>query len=136
MFLCFLLILLHSPFVHTTGISVRGARWLGDPWPRGASQEPAGRRSIASRLPGRPARAIAPLFCASPSRRWSRRSVSRRSSARIRDQRHRCVDANREQKPKPNDRKLEEIFAAKELVDADMQDFDRKLMKLRLIKNG
>jgi hypothetical protein len=35
-----------------------------------------------------------------------------------------------------NDRKLEEIFAAKELVDAYMQDFDRKLMKLRLIKNG
>ena len=64
-----------------------GARRLGDPRPRGASQEPAGRllsladpsrRSIASRLPGRPARAIAPPFCASPSRRWSRRSVSRR----------------------------------------------------------
>jgi hypothetical protein len=37
---------------------------------------PVKRRSIASRLPGRPARAIAPPFCASPSRRWSRRSGS------------------------------------------------------------
>jgi hypothetical protein len=34
------------------------------------------------------------------------------------------------------DRKLEEIFAAEEIVDAYTQDLDRKLMKLRLIKNG
>ena len=33
------------------------------------------------------------------------------------------------------DRKLEEIFAAEEVVDAYTQDLDRKLMKLRLIKS-
>jgi hypothetical protein len=33
------------------------------------------------------------------------------------------------------DRKLEEIFADEEIVDAYTQDFDRKLMRLGLIKN-
>ena len=44
---------------------------------------PEPRWSIASRLPGRPGRAIAPPFCASPSRRWPRRSVSRRGVAAL-----------------------------------------------------
>jgi hypothetical protein len=34
------------------------------------------------------------------------------------------------------DRKLEEIFAAEEVVDAHLLGFVQKLMKLRLVKNG